>query len=61
MRNGMLDSIAASAGADATARCTLVWQAFAQYGVGVGASGTALSSTSVSITPSFSTRSDCTH
>jgi hypothetical protein len=61
MRNGMLDSIAATAGADATMRCALVWQAFAQSGIGDGATGTVLSSTSVSIVPSTTARSDCSH
>jgi extracellular elastinolytic metalloproteinase len=60
MRSGMLAAIANTAGADATARCALVWQAFAQYGIGVGAKGTVLTSTSVSITPSNVARSDCT-
>jgi extracellular elastinolytic metalloproteinase len=59
MRSGMLAAIANTAGADATARCALVWQAFAQFGIGVGAKGTVLSSTSVSITPSSTARSDC--
>jgi hypothetical protein len=61
MRNGMLQSIATSAGADATARCALVWRAFAQYGIGDGAKGTVLSSTSVSIVPSNVARGDCTY
>ncbi|EHR73306.1 Zinc metalloprotease (elastase) [Burkholderiales bacterium JOSHI_001] len=61
MRNGMLDAINATAGADAIARCTLVWQAFAQYGVGVGASATVLSATSVAVTPSNVARADCLH
>jgi hypothetical protein len=61
MRNGMLDAIAATAGAQANARCALVWQAFAQYGVGVGAVGTVVSSTSVTVSPSDVARSDCQH
>ena len=61
MRNGMLEAIAATAGGDAVARCTLVWQAFADYEIGDGASGTVLTSTTVAITPSTATRSDCTH
>jgi hypothetical protein len=61
MRNGMLDSIAATAGGDATARCSLVWQAFAQFGIGDGAQGRVLTSTSVSITPSTVARSNCSH
>jgi len=61
MRNGMLDSIAATAAGNASARCALIWQAFAQYGIGVGATGTVLGSTSVAITPSNVARSDCLH
>jgi hypothetical protein len=61
MRNGMLDSIAANAGVDAAAQCSLVWQAFAEYGIGDGAKGTVVSSTSVAIVPSTATRSNCTH
>jgi hypothetical protein len=60
MRDGMLDAIAATAGADATARCALVWQAFAQSGVGAGASATVLSSTSVAVSQSFVARTSCT-
>lgn len=61
MRNGMLDSIAATAGTDATARCVLVWQAFAQYGIGDGASGVVSRRGAVTITPSTVARSNCTH
>ena len=59
MRNGMLDSIAAS-GSD-TARCALVWDAFAQYGIGVGARGVVAKSGRVTITPSFTTATTCVH
>ena len=59
MRKGMLSAIAASAGADATARCTLVWQAFAQFGIGDGARGTVVNSTTISVVPSTVARSDC--
>jgi hypothetical protein len=61
MRNGMLDSIKHSNPADAAAQCALVWQAFAQYGIGDTAKGVVTSSTSVSITPSNTARADCTH
>lgn len=59
MRKGMLASIAASGGADAIARCTLVWQAFAQFGIGDGARGTVVNSTTLSIVPSNVARGDC--
>lgn len=59
MRKGMLASIAASGGADAIARCTLVWQAFAQFGIGDGARGTVVNSTTVTVQPSSLARSDC--
>jgi extracellular elastinolytic metalloproteinase len=61
MRNGLLDSIATGEGADATARCALVWQAFAQFGIGDGAEGRVLFNGTVLITESFVARSDCTH
>jgi hypothetical protein len=64
MRNGMLDSINADTvltAAQKTTRCTLVWQAFAQSGIGDGARGTVLTTTSVSIVPSFTSRTNCTH
>ncbi len=61
MRNGMLDAIAMTGGGDATARCALVWQAFAQFGIGDGASGVLNANGTVSITESFAARSDCTH
>jgi hypothetical protein len=64
MRNGMLDSINADTvltAAQKTTRCTLVWQAFAQSGIGDGAIGRVLTATSVSITPSTLMRSNCTH
>jgi extracellular elastinolytic metalloproteinase len=61
MRNGLLDSIAMGGGADATVRCALVWQAFAQFGIGDGASGVVNANGTVSITESFAARGDCTH
>ncbi len=60
MRNGMLDSIAATAGGDAHARCALVWDAFAQFGIGDGARAV-VGSTTISVTPSTARRGDCTH
>lgn len=60
MRNGLLDDIAASGATDAAQRCALVWQAFAQFGIGDGASGVVSGST-VSIIPSTAARSDCSH
>ena len=60
MRNGMLDSINATGG-DAAARCTLVWQAFAQFGIGDGASGVVSRRGTVTITPSPTARADCMH
>jgi extracellular elastinolytic metalloproteinase len=61
MRNGMLDSIAATGGTDAATRCALVWQAFAQFGIGDGASGVVSHRGAVTITPSMATRADCSH
>jgi hypothetical protein len=64
MRNGMLDSInidTVLTATQKTTRCSLVWQAFALSGIGDGAHGTVLTSTSVSITPSTTMRSNCTH
>jgi hypothetical protein len=55
MRDGMLQAVAN--GPMPSDRCT-VWTAFAQYGVGVGASGTFVGSTP-QITPSFTTPGDC--
>jgi hypothetical protein len=64
MRNGMLDSINADPVLTPTqklSRCSMVWQAFAQSGIGDGARGTVLTTTSVSIVASSVARSDCTH
>ncbi|HEY9240198.1 MAG TPA: M36 family metallopeptidase, partial [Burkholderiaceae bacterium] len=65
MRDGMLDSIFATrtviGDAEAAARCALVWQAFAQFGIGVGAKGVQTSTTTVTITPSNTARTDCTN
>lgn len=58
MRNGLLDSIVRSGGNDAAARCTLVWRAFAQFGIGAGASGTA-SGGRPQVVPSTVSRKTC--
>jgi hypothetical protein len=50
IRDGILQSIRLDSNADA---CSLVWRAFAQYGVGVGAQGTVLSDGRVQVTESF--------
>ena len=50
MRDGILQS--ASSSPTAASDCNLIWQAFAQFGVGVGAKGVVNGST-VTITPSF--------
>ena len=55
MRDGILASVAAGA---APADCQIVWQAFAQFGVGVGAKGVVNGST-VTITPSFIAPTTC--
>jgi len=53
MRDGILQAAAAS-----FAHQCLVWDAFADYGVGVGAKGTARGSR-VAITPSFVVPAGC--
>lgn len=55
MRDGILASVSAG---PVPADCSLVWQAFAQYGVGVGALGV-VNGSSVSITPSFIAPASC--
>lgn len=55
MRDGILASVAN--GPKAT-DCTLVWQAFAQFGIGVGAQGT-VTPTGVQITESFQVPDNC--
>ncbi len=57
MRDGILTA-AGNAGADQTTQC-LIWEAFANYGVGVGASGTARGS-KVVITESKTLPAGCT-
>lgn len=56
MRDGMLASVAARGG-DARHAC-LIWEAFAQYGIGEGASGT-VTSAGVSIVPSTTVPATC--
>jgi hypothetical protein len=58
MRDGILDAVANAPAVVVGDRCK-VWQAFAQYGVGVGASGVVNTSTSVTITPSYESPGDC--
>jgi hypothetical protein len=55
MRDGILASVAN--GPKAT-DCNLVWQAFAQFGIGVGAQGT-VTATGVQITESFQVPDNC--
>lgn len=57
MRNGMLASAEAQA---QPAQCTLIWQAFAQFGVGVGAQGVVNADGTITVTPSNVARGDCT-
>ena len=57
MRDGILDSIAATPGAPAAHQC-LVWEAFAEYGVGVGADAVARGK-SLIITESFALPAGC--
>ena len=56
MRDGILGSVA---NGPAKADCSKVWQAFAQFGVGVGAHSVINSSTSVTTTPSFTAQATC--
>jgi hypothetical protein len=56
MRDGILASVA---NGPTTADCSLVWQAFAQFGVGVGAQGLVTGSTSVQITESATVPATC--
>ncbi|MDP3762108.1 MAG: M36 family metallopeptidase [Ramlibacter sp.] len=56
MRDGILASVSAGS---TPADCMLVWQAFAQFGVGVGASGVVSGSGAVTITPSYTPPATC--
>jgi extracellular elastinolytic metalloproteinase len=57
MRDGILDAIAATPGAPANHQC-LVWEAFAEYGVGVGADAV-VRGRGLSITESFALPNSC--
>ena len=56
MRDGMLASVGAG---PEPGDCRLVWRAFAEYGVGVGATGVVSSSGAVTITPSYTAPATC--
>jgi extracellular elastinolytic metalloproteinase len=56
MRDGILGSVAAG---PMKTDCTLVWQAFAQFGVGVGATGVVNRNGTVTITESTATPATC--
>jgi len=56
MRDGILAAIANSSGS--SQHCALVWQAFAQFGIGVGAQGV-VTATGVQITESFQPGTSC--
>jgi len=56
MRDGILASVANGA---TPSDCSLVWQAFAQFGVGVGAQGVVNNNGTVTITPSFQAPASC--
>jgi hypothetical protein len=55
MRDGILASVA---NGPTPSDCSLVWQAFAQFGVGVGAHGD-LTGQTVTITESFDVPANC--
>jgi len=55
MRDGILASVL---NGPVPADCSMVWQAFAQFGVGVGASGV-VNGSAVTITPSFTAPASC--
>lgn len=57
MRDGILASVA---NGPTPSDCSLVWQAFAQFGVGVGAQGVVNADGTVTITPSFTQPANCT-
>ena len=60
MRDGILASVANSGGANAATDACRVWNAFAQFGVGVGAQGVVTGATTVQITPSTVLPAGCT-
>ena len=56
MRDGILASVANGTTPE---HCALVWQAFAQFGVGVGAQGVVNTNGTVQITTSFTQPQNC--
>jgi hypothetical protein len=56
MRDGILASVANGA---TPGDCSLVWQAFADFGVGVGAQGVVNGDGSVTVTESFTAPASC--
>jgi extracellular elastinolytic metalloproteinase len=57
MRDGILASVA---NGPSPTDCTLVWQAFAQFGVGVGAKGVVNADQTITVTPSTAVPASCT-
>jgi extracellular elastinolytic metalloproteinase len=57
MRDGILASVA---NGPAPSDCTVVWQAFAQFGVGVGAKGVVNADQTITVTPSNAVPASCT-
>jgi hypothetical protein len=57
MRDGILASVA---NGTTPSDCTIVWQAFAQFGIGVGAQGVVNADGTVTITESFQVPDSCT-
>ena len=60
MRDGILAAVSNAGGANAAADSCRVWNAFAQFGVGVGAQGVVTSATTVQITSSTALPASCT-
>jgi extracellular elastinolytic metalloproteinase len=60
MRDGILAAVSNAGGAYAAADSCRVWNAFAQFGVGVGAQGVVTSATTVQITSSTALPASCT-
>jgi extracellular elastinolytic metalloproteinase len=56
MRDGILASVA---NGPTPTDCTLVWQAFAQFGVGVGAKGVVNADQTITVTPSTAVPASC--
>ncbi len=59
MRDGVLQAVAAAGGIEAAAHACLVWDAFAGYGVGVGAQGVVNAAGGVTVTESFAKPAEC--